>query len=172
MELYPTTQTTLRTALRTAFPSPSLPTAHAILDASIPYLDATVEEGLRLAGTAKANLRQALVDTTILGYPVPKGAEIFMNYHVNRAPAPVEEGTRSETSRAAGEKRGDGLSGLAGRDLGAFEPRRWIKVDEKTGEEVFDAYALPALAFGGGYRGCFGRFFLTFFLPLSERGSV
>ncbi len=114
---------------------------------------------MRLAGTAKANLRQALVDTTILGCPVPKGAEIFMNYHINRTPASVDEGVRSETSRAAGEKHGDGLGGVAGRDLGAFEPRRWIKVDDKTGEEVFDAYALPALAFGGGYRGCFGKFF-------------
>jgi hypothetical protein len=29
---------------------------------------------------------------------------------------------------------------------------------------VFDAYSLPTLGFGGGYRGCFGKFFGFFFL--------
>ncbi len=113
---------------------------------------------MRFAGTAKANLRQALVDTTILGCPIPKGAEIFMNYHLNRSPMGVEDEKRSETSR----KRGPGgLEGHPGRDLGVFEPRRWLKVDEE-GKEVFDAGALPGLAFGGGYRGCFGKFGLSF----------
>ncbi|KAG7286273.1 hypothetical protein NEMBOFW57_008581 [Staphylotrichum longicolle] len=182
MELYPATQTTLRAALRAAFPGPELPSAAQILDADIPYLDGACEEAMRLSGTAKGNLRQALVDTTVLGCHVPKGAEIMMNYHINRAPAPVDEAKRSETSRAAVEKRGDGFAGPAGRDLGDFEPRRWITVDEKTGKEVFDPYALTSLAFGGGFRGCFGRklammefkivvvlLVLTFeFLPLPE----
>ncbi|GAB1313437.1 hypothetical protein MFIFM68171_03647 [Madurella fahalii] len=157
MEAYPSVQTELRAALKTAFPGPELPSVSQILDADIPYLDGACEEGLRLAGTAKANLRQATVDTYILGCPVPKGAEIIMNYHINRPPVPVEEAKRSESSRAAAEKRGDGFQGATGRDLGSFQPRRWIVVDEKTGKETFNAYALQSLAFGGGYRGCFGR---------------
>ncbi|KAK4149869.1 cytochrome P450, partial [Chaetomidium leptoderma] len=169
MEAHPSIQTELRAALKTAFfasedPSVVLPSAAQILQADMPYLDGACEEGVRLAGTAKANLRQALVDTHILGCPVPKGAEIFMNYHINRSLPPatavpvVDEAKRSKTSRAAGEKRGDALSrGVAGRDLGSFQPRRWIVVDEMAGKESFNAYSLPSLAFGGGYRGCFGR---------------
>ncbi|KAK3897004.1 cytochrome P450 3A24 [Staphylotrichum tortipilum] len=150
---HPSAQSRLRSTLLSAFPGPGLPTATQLLTTPIPYLDATVEETIRLAGTAKANIRQALVDTTILGCHIPKGAEVFMNYHVNRAPVGVEEGKRSETSR----KRGPGgLEGDAGRDLGVFEPARWLKGDGEGGE-VFDAGALPGLAFGGGYRGCFGR---------------
>ncbi|RYP68220.1 hypothetical protein DL769_005560 [Monosporascus sp. CRB-8-3] len=99
----------------------------------------------------------ALVDTDILGYRIPKGAEIFMNYHINRAPVPVNESKRSSGSKAAADKLGDGLQGNAGRDLSSFEPRRWLVKDEKTGKETFNAYALPSLAFGGGYRGCAGR---------------
>jgi hypothetical protein len=160
IEAYPSVQTELRAALQAAFSSSGsgLPSAAEILDADIPYLDGVCEEAFRLSGTAKANLRQALVDTHILGCPVPKGAEIFMNYHINRGPAPVDESKRSETSQAAGKKRPDGFQGAPGRDLASFQPRRWITRDEKTGKEAFDAYALPSLAFGGGYRGCYGTF--------------
>jgi cytochrome P450 len=159
MEAYPSVQTELRTVLKTAFPGPDLPSVTQILNADIPYLDGACEEGLRLSGTAKASLRQAIIDTQILGCPVPKGAEVFMNYHINRELAPVDEAKRSETSRAAVEKRGDGLQGAAGRDLGRVQPRRWIVKNEKTGRETFNAYALPSLAFGGGFRGCFGKYF-------------
>ncbi|EAQ84582.1 hypothetical protein CHGG_08596 [Chaetomium globosum CBS 148.51] len=116
---------------------PPPPPATTILNADIPYLDATCEETLRLSGTAKGSLRQALVDTHILGCPVPRGAEILMNYHVNRAPPgeAVDEGRRSATSRAAGEKRGDGLRGVAGRDLGVFEPRRWTEAGDDGTED-------------------------------------
>lgn len=158
MESNPAVQTELRTALRAAFPGPDPPTVNEIIQTEIPYLDGACEEGLRLAGTAKANLRQALVDTEILGCRIPKGAEIFLNLHVNRQPAPVDETKRSHSSQEAAIKRGDGLQGPAGRDLGRFEPRRWLVKDE-SGREVFNPSALPNLAFGGGYRGCFGESF-------------
>lgn len=95
---------------------------------------------------------------------VPKGSEIFMNLHVNRTPAPVDESRRSVTCRAAAAavKHGEGaeqdrFQGAAGRELGSFEPRRWLVRDDRTGRESFDAHAIPALAFGGGYRGCIGE---------------
>ncbi|KAK4119550.1 cytochrome P450 [Parathielavia appendiculata] len=163
MESHPSVQSELRSILQTSFPTihlPCLPSASEILSASIPYLDATIEELVRLSGTAKANLRQALVDTHILGCPVPKGAEVFMNYHINR-PTPSAAAAAAEKRR--GDGRGVGLEGPAGRDLGTFQPRRWIVVDEDgTGRERFDGYALPSLAFGGGFRGCFGRFLISF----------
>ncbi len=80
-----------------------------------------------------------------------------MNFHINRAPAPVDEWKRSASSRAAAEKRGDGFRGDPGRNLDQFRPERWLVKDEQTGEETFNAYAIPSLAFGGGYRGCFGE---------------
>ncbi|KAK8093955.1 Cytochrome P450 [Apiospora hydei] len=161
MESYPAAQADLRAALKAAFPHTTTPSVDELLGADIPYLDAACEESLRLAGVAKGNLRQAVVDMHILGHFVPKGAEIFMNYHVDHAPYPVDEEKRSASSRAAEAK----LAAREGilrdvdvtRDLGSFEPRRWLVKDEKTGKEVFDAYALPQLAFGGGYRGCSGR---------------
>ncbi|KAK2603555.1 hypothetical protein QQS21_004235 [Conoideocrella luteorostrata] len=157
MEAYPAVQTELRVALNAAFPGSEPPSVEDILTTDIPYLDATCEEGFRLAGVAKGNLRQAIVDTEILGCKIPKGAEIFMNYHINRTPVPVDESKRTVGSRATAAKHGNGLQGDAGRDIETFEPRRWLVKDEKTGEEVLNAYALPNISFGGGYRGCFGR---------------
>ncbi|KAI1080919.1 cytochrome P450 [Whalleya microplaca] len=141
----------------TAFPGPDPPTVDRILDTNIPYLDGTCEESLRLAGTSKGNLRQALVDTEILGYKIPKGAEVLLNLHINRAPFSFDESKRSPSCRATIDKHGNCFSDAAGRDLASFEPRRWLVKDEATGKETFNAYAIPSLAFGGGYRACFGR---------------
>lgn len=156
MEANPHIQSELRTILKGAFTSPT-PSVADILEADIPYLDGAVEETVRLAGAAKAQLRQAVVDTEILGYKVPKGAQIFLNLHINRSPCPVDESTRSASSQAAGAKFGDGFKLDAGRDIGAFEPRRWLVKDRDTGKETFNSYALPTLAFGGGLRGCPGK---------------
>lgn len=155
MEAFPAVQTKLRTVLRDSF-SENLPSLDDILNTNIPYLDGVCEETFRLSGTAKANLRSATTDTQILGCPIPKGAQIFMNYHLDQAPAPWDESKRSTTSKSAAAKHGDGLKTSAGRDLGAFEPQRWLQKDE-SGKETFNAYAIPTLAFGGGYRGCAGK---------------
>lgn len=167
MEAYPAVQTELRAILRAAFPGNNQPSSEEILRANIPYLDAVVEESLRLSGTAKANIRQALVDTQILGHPIPKGADILMNYHINYIPVLNDESNRSTASRDAAVKHGDGLRGKAGHDLETFNPRRWLSQSEKTDDEVFDRYALPTLAFGGGYRGCPGKFlFQIYYSPI------
>ncbi len=157
MEAYPAVQSELRAVLKAAFPGPELPSVNQILDTDIPYLDAACEESLRLAGTSKGNVRQAVVDAEVLGCKIPKGAEVLLNLHVNRAPPPTDESKRSPSSQAAIEKHGNCFSGAAGRDLGNLEPRRWLVKDEVTGKERFNAYAVPSLAFGGGYRGCFGK---------------
>ncbi|KAK3361821.1 cytochrome P450 [Lasiosphaeria ovina] len=157
MEAFPAVQTELRGVLKAAFPGPEPPSVAEILESDIPYLDGACEDVVRLAGTSKGNLRQAVVDTEILGCPIPKGTEILFNYHINRTPAPADEATRSATSRDAAIKRGDGFQGAAGRDLDRLNPRRWLVRDDKTHKEVFNSNALPSLAFGGGFRGCFGR---------------
>lgn len=155
MEANPHVQSELRTVLKAAF-SEAIPSVEQILGADLPYLDGVCEETLRLAGTAKAQLRQAVVDTEILGCRVPKGAQIFMNLHINRTPHPTDEDTRSVSSRAAGAKFGNGFEIEAGRDIASFEPSRWLTQDEKTGKWIFNSHALPSLAFGGGLRGCIG----------------
>ncbi|KAI0503202.1 cytochrome P450 [Xylaria bambusicola] len=157
MEAYPSVQSQLRSTLVDAFPGPHPPSAKDILGTDIPYLDGVCDESMRLSGTTKANLRQALVDTEILGYKIPKGAEIFMNYHINSSGIPIHELKHSKSSQFASAKRGDGFEGRAGVDLHLFDPERWLVKDEDTGKEKYNAYALPQLAFGGGYRGCSGR---------------
>lgn len=171
MEANQRVQTELRSILKRAFPE-SNPSVEQILGANLPYLDGVCEETLRLAGAAKAQLRQAVVDTEILGCRVPKGAQVFMNLHINRAPYPTEESTRSATSQAAGAKFGDGFQTDAGRDIAAFEPKRWLVKDEKTGREIFNSHALPSLAFGGGLRGCIGESASATVLQTSCRGAI
>lgn len=150
-------QAALRAALQAAFPDTKCPaSAAAILDASIPYLDATVEETVRFSGTAGLTVRRALVDTEVLGHRIPKGAHVLLNARMMLPPHSVPEELRSPTSQAAQAKRlHGGFDGVCGRDMDRFEPRRWLAKDD-AGRDVFDAYALPNLAFGGGFRGCFG----------------
>jgi len=160
MAAYQGPQATLRRALQSAFDNKVPETAAEILDAEIPYLDASVEETVRVAGTAGITTRQALVDTEVLGCRIPKGAHLLLNIRIMYPPMDVAENLRSASSQAAQAKRTQGgFDGHPGRDLHLFEPRRWMTKDS-GGKEVFDAYALPTLTFGGGLRGCFGRFWL------------
>ena len=160
MAAYQGPQATLRRALQSAFDNKVPETAAEILDAEIPYLDASVEETVRVAGTAGITTRQALVDTEVLGCRIPKGAHLLLNIRIMYPPMDVAENLRSASSQAAQAKRTQGgFDGHPGRDLHLFEPRRWLTKDSE-GKEVFDAYALPTLTFGGGLRGCFGRFWL------------
>ncbi|KAK0615083.1 cytochrome P450 [Bombardia bombarda] len=125
--------------LAAAFPGPELPSAADIVNTDIPYLDAVIEETVRVVATAGIIARITVVDTEVL--------------------VAVREDIRSATSQAAQAKRTrGGLDGDSGHDLHLFEPRRWLTRDEtQGGKEVFDAFALPALGFGGGLRGCFGK---------------
>ncbi|KAL3306729.1 cytochrome p450 monooxygenase [Colletotrichum asianum] len=54
------------------------PTCEEITQTTIPYLDATMEEILRCAGTTSVADRQALRDTTILGHRIPKDTNIIL----------------------------------------------------------------------------------------------
>lgn len=171
MEAWPAVQTELREVLQAAFPGPGQPSVEDILRTDIPYLDGVCEESSRLAGVAKASMRWSTVDTEILGYRIPKGTTVFMNFHMNRPPLPVDESKRAPSSRSAASKVGDGLQTDAGRHLERFEPRRWLVKDDVSGKESFNAYALPALGFSGGYRGCFGKHSDDPFIPSYPRHS-
>ena len=158
MGLHPRAQANLRQAVLAAFEGTKFPTSSEILEVDIPLLDATIEETVRCSATAAITTRRALVDTQVLGRHIPKGTNVILNLRIDRQPFEIEESQRSETCRAAQTKRPrGGIEGPSGRDLDLFEPRRWLTHDATTGKEVFDAYALPNLTFGGGFRGCFGK---------------
>ncbi|KAI0425062.1 cytochrome P450 [Xylaria sp. FL1042] len=167
MEAYPGSQHKLRKELRAAFTTRS-PSAEDIIKSQIPYLDATCEELFRLAGTSTSNLRQALVDTEILGCKVPKGAEILLNFHVERTPFPIDESIRSKSSQTAAARREDGFFNDANQDVGMFEPRRWLASDQLAGKETFKPYAIPRLGFGAATGGVLVKRPHPFLLILSS----
>ncbi|KAF4554576.1 Cytochrome P450-like protein 85 [Elsinoe fawcettii] len=157
----PRVQTKLRDILRAAFPEEAkagtTPSADRIARANIPYLDATIEEILRLSLTAPGATRKATVDTTILGHAVPKGTDVFLMQNGSGFVEPeifadkIDEKVRSQSSREA-----KGKTGTWGADVASFKPERWLKTDEK-GVEEYDSRAGPMQVFGGGIRGCFGK---------------
>jgi hypothetical protein len=134
-----------------------LPSVHDIVTRSIPYLDAFVQETLRLAVTAGSVVRRVTTDTQILGCHVPAGTELVLNTRVLKKPLPIDENLRSLTSREAQQKRPrGGIEGPSGDNLESFNPRRWLYLGE-DGKDAFDAEALPTLVFSHGIRGCFGK---------------
>jgi len=153
-------QTKLRAALRAAFPE-----AHAqgrqpeiaemtakMANHQIPYLDAVLEETLRLNGPIPTLMREATCDTVILGHHVPKGTNVFFDIagpSMHRPSIPVDESLRSDSSqRHAADTRGD-WDDFAPSE---FKPERWL-----SSEGAFDPQAGPILTFSTGVRGCFGR---------------
>ena len=152
---HPHAQSKLRSALYSALPEAvgekRFPTFEELRRAHIPYLDAVIDEMLRL--TAVTVTREALCDTEVLGQWIPKGSQIFL---VSNGPGflspslPIDDAKRSPTSREAKDRSWDET-----KDMKIFDPERWLV---QKGEDVeFDAVAGPQLGFGLGARGCWGR---------------
>ncbi|KAL1836436.1 hypothetical protein VTJ49DRAFT_5157 [Mycothermus thermophilus] len=151
-------QSLLREALRAAFssvPSTSTPSVTDILTSSIPYLDATLEEILRLANPIPLLSRTATADAVLLGCPIPKDTPVLCNPQFVREPlSDVPEEKRSESSQQAWRLRKG--RGFVTQDLDKFVPERWVTADA-DGKERFDPEALTRLHFGMGERRCLGR---------------
>ncbi|KAB8235182.1 cytochrome P450 [Aspergillus alliaceus] len=154
---YPETQASLRAALYAAIPEAvgdkRSPTFDELRRAKVPYLEAVIEEMLRL--TPFSMTREVTTDTEILGHKIPKGCQVFM---VNGGPGylspslPVDEAKRSPTSQIA-RVRGNWDES---KDLKLFDPERWLVV-KGDGSVDFDGGAGPQLGFGMGIRQCWGR---------------
>lgn len=153
---HPDSQTKLRDALHSSLPAAlsehRLPSYTELASTSIPYLDAVVEEILRHANTIAFVVRQALVDTTVLGHRIPKGTDVFLM--ANGAgylelnlppPSPPTIPTPPSNDKAQTPLWND-------QDVSEFKPERWLRADGS-----FDAMAGPTLAFGLGPRACFGK---------------
>ena len=163
-------QQKLRSALRSTFKRSAevreIPSVQEITKARIPYLDAMVEEINRCGGTVSTNIRNTKCDTTVLGHCIPAGTDVFMMTNgpgFMAAPLPVDESKRSASSREWKDK--NGIWDLS--DIGHFKPERWLKIEEKD-NTVFDSKAGPALPFGAGIRGCFGKYRLLGCAPCTR----
>lgn len=164
----PHNQERLRSALHAAHPAAvgegRMPSADEIAHTHVPFLEAYIEEVLRLGSTLPVLDRQTDRNTEILGHAVPKGTIVMM---LNRGPSftepalDVNEALRSPTCKASGQAR------LAKQwdheGMATFRPERWLTTDDVTDDseggakEVYDSLAGPSLPFGVGTRGCFGR---------------
>lgn len=154
---HPRVQQELRQSLRAAYVDAAAqhrqPTVTEITKIQVPYLDAVIEESLRLSGPITAVVRQAQVETTILGHRVPKGVEVLIPLRgpsITQAPFTIDESLRSDSSRSHSH-----IHGSWNDDPEAFIPERWLKYEGDT--VAFDSQAGPFLAFSSGTRGCFGR---------------
>jgi cytochrome P450 len=154
----PHIQSTLRDALYAAFPSALLesraPSYAELSKASVPYLDATVEEILRHANTIAFVARQALHDTTVLGHHVPKGTDVFLMANGAGYLEPnIPLCSNDVRSPGANPTNKAPLTPLwPDTAIREFAPERWLRSDGS-----FDANAGPTLAFGLGPRACFGK---------------
>lgn len=75
-------QSTLRSILGDSFKRACVanetPSAEEITSTSVPYVEAVIEEGLRIGGTIPSLVRKALRDTEVLGHHIPAGTDVFM----------------------------------------------------------------------------------------------
>ncbi|PSR75632.1 cytochrome P450, partial [Coniella lustricola] len=139
---------------REAYAQKRQPAAAEIVKRTSPWIEAIIEEILRLSGPVSASARKTTVDTTILGHAVPKGTTVLMAMQgpgIN-APSHQQGGDRSDKKAHSFTKR------TTWDDLEpeAFVPERWLARDDE-GHLVYDAQAGPMLSFGLGIRGCFGK---------------
>jgi len=138
-----------------------LPTAREITATHIPFLDAVIEETHRYIHIVPGVIREARVDTHILGYAIPRGTTVFFITSAAGFTEPafaVREDQRAETSRRASGRWGS----WDPTDIGDYAPQRWLRSagpDDaaRPARQEFDPRAGPHLAFGAGPRSCFGR---------------
>lgn len=149
----------LRAALRAAYPEADrarrVPTAQEIVEATVPYLDAFVEENHRLGAAIPTMIRRAMRDTVVLGHKIPKGTDVFMmvNGPGFQMPAiPADELMRSGTSQDSKHRYGTWKE----TDVEQFIPERFL-VEDAQNNVRFDPFAGPVLPYGAGLRGCFGK---------------
>ncbi|KAG6084456.1 hypothetical protein E4U15_001628 [Claviceps sp. LM218 group G6] len=153
----------LHISYRDAHDEKRQPDVSEIFHISAPYLDAFIEESLRCGKTVPTLLRQATVDTEVLGYHIPKGTQIFLGIgpSITEPAMPVSEEARSPSSLAYRQR----LPSWDDDEITHFKPERWLKTrggKTKTGAGEFDnveynCNAGPILSFGAGSRACFGK---------------
>ncbi|KAM0695558.1 hypothetical protein Q7P36_005918 [Cladosporium allicinum] len=116
--------------------------------ASVPYLDAVVQEVLRLS---VANISIALEDTKILGHIVPAGTEIVMpvmDPETTRPSVSMDVTIRTEARRDRKQWNDNHASD--------FYPERWL-TEDKDGEHLYDTAAARTFTSSEGRRSCYSK---------------
>ncbi|KAJ7305635.1 cytochrome P450 [Mycena albidolilacea] len=155
---HPAVQYKLRTELLNNLPviNTRPPTYTEISDeTNLPYLSAVMYEILRCSRTAAAIDRDVTCDTTLLGYPIPKGTRLQMP--IGMVQQLESEGSKHVTDtldsvRSASSLQGRKTGYWSATDAHLFNPERWLRPDGS-----FNATAGPWLPFSYGFRGCFGQ---------------
>jgi hypothetical protein len=112
--------------------------------ADLPYLDAFIEEVHRCALVRHVVIRKAIVDTQVLGYPIPVGPDVFfvsttklqvplrgtllICTQLNSGPdylAPPMEVDESRCSKSSQEDS-SWVGSWDPADIGAFKPELWL----------------------------------------------
>ncbi|KAK7926914.1 cytochrome P450 monooxygenase [Apiospora marii] len=167
---HPAAQTKLRAALQAGFAQAKAerrhPTVQEITGTTVPYLDAWIEESLRMGGPIPMIDREAVVDTQVLGHPIPKGTQVLC---LREGPSFVSPGFAVDEARrtklTSSSKTLDMTAEMAwdAHDIASFAPERWLtrvgeggEGGEKGSKEEYNASAGPHLAFSAGARRCFG----------------
>lgn len=136
---YPDVQTRLRQEIREHLPSPDTEQdVNSLQIDHMPYLNAVCNEVLRYYAPVPMTIRETVVDTSILGHPVPKGTRIIL---------------------AAAATNFD--KELWGPDAAEFNPDRWIAKDgnDKTAASGGASSNFAFLTFLHGPRSCIGQAF-------------
>lgn len=133
------------------------PTVEEFLAMRLPYLDAVIEETMRLNVTAPVLIREALEDLDFLGHTIPKATNIFCTLWGPSYDEPafnIDEKLRSKSSQAhRDETPADWTrSGFAPAE---FHPERWLR--KEGNDVVFDIKNGPTLGLGAGSRECWGK---------------
>lgn len=129
-----------------------VPTLAELTASRVPYLEAVLEETLRLHATSVA--RQAKRDTEVLGHRIPKGTNVVMIANGPGFHAPAFDMESARRSATVVKSRGWRETS----DMRVFDPERWLIHKAGAAAEVeFDANAVPQIAFGMGPRSCWGR---------------
>ncbi|KAH7037441.1 putative cytochrome P450 [Microdochium trichocladiopsis] len=161
-------QTRLRDTLRKAFPEAwsqrAQPPLQELVKAQIPYLDAVIEEVLRIDPPAVGITRETKKEIKILGHTIPKDTVLFLSFmgptYTSKGflPEKTGEALRSESSRShAGAYDVDDWT-KSGYPADEYHPDRWLKESEDgSGELTFNPRAGPFLTFSTGTRVCWGK---------------
>lgn len=161
--MYPDAQRTLRAHLHeahaTAFSQQRSPTGDEIVKTPIPYLDAFIEEVLRLNTTAAGVIKETVQDVTILGHHIPKGTQLIVplwGASIDSPAYPIPEDIRSKSCQ---DHVKDVPSDWTGSKYPAdeFHPERWLREDTETGRVIYDPKSGPHMTFSAGPRECWGK---------------
>ncbi|KAH7379123.1 cytochrome P450 [Phaeosphaeria sp. MPI-PUGE-AT-0046c] len=150
-------QSKLRISLQEAFEAAVAelrsPTVDEILKMNVPYLEAVIEEIMRLSIVIPVVARRATQDTTVLGHRIPKGTEVEF---IMNGPGFLKPPFYVDGEQRTGTTKESPVGDWDENDINQFVPDRWL--DRKNeGQDSFNALKGPMLTFGAGPRGCYGK---------------